>query len=170
MDINILSPNDIESVTVLKDAASAAIYGARASYGVILVSTKRGKRTDRPNISVSSNYTINRPVVFMEFMDSMEQMTFMNEGQKRASGVNYFDDYEIEAITNHYNNPENYPETFLHPLRAPMNSYCANTNWLRNNEKQNIHLQNSATIPEYRKSGLLCIFNHFIRKGINKRI
>src|SRR5690606_26502975 len=42
-DINRVNPNDVESVTVLKDASSAAVYGARASYGVILVTTKSGK-------------------------------------------------------------------------------------------------------------------------------
>ncbi len=41
MDINMLDPNDIESVTVLKDAASSAIYGARAAFGVILITTKK---------------------------------------------------------------------------------------------------------------------------------
>src|SRR5690625_3867146 len=40
MDVNMISPQDIESVTVLKDAASAAIYGARAAFGVILITTK----------------------------------------------------------------------------------------------------------------------------------
>ena len=44
MDINLLNPNDIDNVSVLKDAASAAIYGARAAYGVILVTTKTGKQ------------------------------------------------------------------------------------------------------------------------------
>jgi len=42
-DINILNPNDIESVEVLKDASSTAIYGTRGSNGVIVVTTKRGK-------------------------------------------------------------------------------------------------------------------------------
>ena len=41
MDINMLNPEDIESVTVLKDAAASAIYGARAAFGVILVTTKK---------------------------------------------------------------------------------------------------------------------------------
>lgn len=53
MDINMLNPEDIESVTVLKDAAASAIYGARAAFGVILVTTKKGS-TDS---SVSINYT-----------------------------------------------------------------------------------------------------------------
>ena len=47
MDINMIDPQDIESVSVLKDAASAAIYGSRAAHGVILVTTKRGKTGNR---------------------------------------------------------------------------------------------------------------------------
>lgn len=46
-DIDMLNPEDIESVSVLKDAASAAIYGARAAFGVILVTTKKAKKGDR---------------------------------------------------------------------------------------------------------------------------
>src|SRR5690606_18553954 len=51
-DINRVNPNDVESVTVLKDASSAAVYGARASYGVILVTTKSGK--DRKSTRLNS--------------------------------------------------------------------------------------------------------------------
>src|SRR5690625_2515891 len=47
-DPNLLNPNDIESISVLKDAASAAIYGARAAYGVILITTKKGKKDQEP--------------------------------------------------------------------------------------------------------------------------
>lgn len=47
MNPDLINPNDIESITVLKDAASAAIYGARAAYGVILITTKNGRK-DQP--------------------------------------------------------------------------------------------------------------------------
>lgn len=52
MDINMIDPQDIESVSVLKDAASAAIYGARAAFGVILITTKQGKRTWRLSLII----------------------------------------------------------------------------------------------------------------------
>lgn len=54
-----LNPNDIESVTVLKDAASAAIYGARGAFGVVLITTKSPK-TDKISVSYSANYSINQ--------------------------------------------------------------------------------------------------------------
>jgi TonB-linked SusC/RagA family outer membrane protein len=133
MDINLINPNDIESVTVLKDAASAAIYGARAAYGVILITTKKGSKALKPQVTLSSNYSVNTPVVKFETMDAMERMTYMNEANMRVNGRPYyqFDEYYEAAITAHYNDPTQ-PETFLHP-NLPPNQYgfSANTDWPR---------------------------------------
>src|SRR5690606_32637146 len=49
--IDNINPSDIESVTVLKDAAASAIYGARAPYGVVLVTTKSGRKNDKVNVT-----------------------------------------------------------------------------------------------------------------------
>ena len=62
MDINMLDPNDIESVTVLKDAAASAIYGARAAFGVILVTTKKGSEDKRLTINYSNNFSFSTPM------------------------------------------------------------------------------------------------------------
>src|SRR5690606_24158443 len=51
-DINSINPNDIESVTVLKDAAAASIWGARAGNGVLVITTKQGNYNQRPRISL----------------------------------------------------------------------------------------------------------------------
>ncbi|HTE26015.1 SusC/RagA family TonB-linked outer membrane protein [Flavitalea sp.] len=56
-DINNLNPNDIESITVLKDAPAASIWGSRAGNGVIVITTKKGKYNQRPSVSVNSNAT-----------------------------------------------------------------------------------------------------------------
>lgn len=61
MDINMLNPEDIESVTVLKDAAASAIYGARAAFGVILVTTKKGSTDSSVSINYSNNFSFSRP-------------------------------------------------------------------------------------------------------------
>ena len=58
MDANLVNPDDIASISVLKDAASAAIYGARAAYGVILITTKKGKSEQKPQISLLSRIHI----------------------------------------------------------------------------------------------------------------
>ena len=55
MDIGSLNPNDIESISVLKDTSSAAIYGARAAFGVILITTKKGA-TEKTKISLQSEF------------------------------------------------------------------------------------------------------------------
>ena len=61
VDMNQLNVNDVESVTILKDASSAAIYGSRASNGVILITTKSGVGQERARVEFSSNFTVSRP-------------------------------------------------------------------------------------------------------------
>lgn len=64
-DISNLNPNDVESITVLKDAAAASIWGAKAGNGVIVITTKKGKYNERMNLTVNSNITvINRPDLY----------------------------------------------------------------------------------------------------------
>jgi TonB-linked SusC/RagA family outer membrane protein len=55
--IQVVNPNDIASITVLKDAASASIYGAKGSFGVILITTKKGSGTSKPQINYSNNFS-----------------------------------------------------------------------------------------------------------------
>jgi len=55
--IQVVNPNDIESITILKDAASASIYGAKAAFGVILITTKKGSGSGKPQISYSNNFS-----------------------------------------------------------------------------------------------------------------
>lgn len=131
MDVNLLNPNDIENVVVLKDAASAAIYGARAAYGVILITTKAGKKDLKPSVTLTTNFSVNKPVVKFETMDAMERMTYMNEANMRINGRPYyqFDEYYEAAIRAHYNDPSQ-PETFQHPNDSPTQyAFSANTDW-----------------------------------------
>ena len=67
VDINRLNMDDIESISVLKDAASSAIYGSRAANGVILITTKSGKESES-RINASASYTIGKPTHSWEFM------------------------------------------------------------------------------------------------------
>ena len=57
--LSTINPDDIENVSVLKDAAAASIWGVRAANGVIVITTKAGKKSDKPRIDVSAYYTIN---------------------------------------------------------------------------------------------------------------
>lgn len=66
-DPSLLNPNDVESVTVLKDAASAAIYGARGVFGVVLITTKKAEK-GRTSINFSTNYAIKSPLQVPDFV------------------------------------------------------------------------------------------------------
>jgi TonB-dependent starch-binding outer membrane protein SusC len=78
--INYLNPFDIESVEVLKDAASAAVYGARAANGVVLVTTKSGKSGDA-KINYDASYGWQNPWKKKSVLDAKEYMVIMNESR-----------------------------------------------------------------------------------------
>jgi len=73
-DPNLVPPEDVASVTVLKDAASAAIYGARASFGVILITTKSGEKSEGPTFNYSSIVSWSDPTTTPEKVDPITQI------------------------------------------------------------------------------------------------
>ncbi|MDR1091995.1 MAG: SusC/RagA family TonB-linked outer membrane protein, partial [Prevotella sp.] len=85
-DINNLNPEDIESISVLKDAAASAIYGARAPYGVIIVSTKKGKKNEKIRVNYSGNLIINTPQKLPESLDSYTWTRIQNEAGDNRGG------------------------------------------------------------------------------------
>lgn len=91
MDINQVNPNDIASITVLKDASAAAIYGARAAFGVILVTTKKGK-LGKPSISLSTEQTATRPIFLIEpITNPFTYMTNQNDVAALSGGTAVYD-------------------------------------------------------------------------------
>ena len=78
-NINGLNPNDIESVSVLKDAAAAAVYGARAPYGVVLITTKSGGTNNKLSIEYSGNYSHIKPIRMPHHLDSYTTALALNE-------------------------------------------------------------------------------------------
>ncbi|WP_026899290.1 SusC/RagA family TonB-linked outer membrane protein [Daejeonella oryzae] len=83
--IDYLNQNDIESIQVLKDAASAAIYGARAASGVILVTTKKGK-SGSMNINYAAYYGTQSPVRRLDMLNATEYATLRNEASVAGGG------------------------------------------------------------------------------------
>jgi TonB-dependent SusC/RagA subfamily outer membrane receptor len=77
-NINDVNPNDVESLSVLKDAASASIYGSRAAAGVILVTTKRGK-TGELNLDYNFEYGFEKPTQMSEYVRANRYMQMVNE-------------------------------------------------------------------------------------------
>lgn len=78
-DINTINPNDIASVTVLKDAGSAAIYGSRAANGVILITTKSGRRNQKPTLTYDGNYGSQVPDVLVKKVDAADNAYYKNQ-------------------------------------------------------------------------------------------
>lgn len=86
-DPSMLNPNDIASVSVLKDAASASIYGSRAPYGVVLITTKNASK-EKVSINYSDNFTIMRPVVKPSYVsDGFTWASMFYEGYYNYNGV-----------------------------------------------------------------------------------
>lgn len=79
-DLTLLNPNDIASISVLKDAASCAIYGARAAAGVVLVTTKAGTE-GKPRISYNGSFTFNTPGNMPERLPAWEEQKFIDESR-----------------------------------------------------------------------------------------
>lgn len=116
-DINLLNPDDIESVSVLKDAASSAIYGARAANGVILITTKRGKNDGKAAFSYTGYYGIQTPVSLPELVDGRDYMMLENEARSaRGVAIPYSEEafmkYDSKNFLNDYSNTDWVDETY----------------------------------------------------------
>lgn len=99
-----LNPSDIDNISILKDAASASIYGMQAGNGVILVTTKRGS-SDKTTISYNASYTTNKPTVIPERMNAFEAYSFANKAfaQKGIPSTDpqYYSPDELEYFKTH---------------------------------------------------------------------
>lgn len=101
---NAFDPNEIESITVLKDGAAAAVYGARANNGVFLVTTKRGKK-EKFSITYNGTVSSQSPTMYPELMDAYEYATYTNialdnMGYDRNNPAHASRYYTNEAIEN----------------------------------------------------------------------
>ncbi|HET7178687.1 MAG TPA: SusC/RagA family TonB-linked outer membrane protein, partial [Chryseosolibacter sp.] len=108
MDINLVDPSSIESISVLKDAASSAIYGSRAATGVILIQTKHG--SDRPlRISYSNITSMNRPIYVPNMEDSYTYATVFNQARANAGLSPTFGPEQVERIKGYMEGTYPYP-------------------------------------------------------------
>ncbi len=102
-----LNPNDVESITVLKDAAAASIWGARSGNGVIVITTKRGKYNMKPEFNVSANLTVTeRPrLTRLPVISSADAVDF----EKRRFATGFFNNYD-----------DSYPANSYFPVASPV--------------------------------------------------
>jgi TonB-dependent starch-binding outer membrane protein SusC len=85
--LDFLNTNDVETINILKDAASCAIYGSRGANGVVLITTKIGKRSQKGQITYETYYGIQRPARLMELLNATEYATLQNEAYLAAGRV-----------------------------------------------------------------------------------
>lgn len=133
-----MDPAEIESFSVLKDAAASAVYGVRGANGVILVNTKRGK-LGKPSIDVHYEEGFTQPVKLPKFIDSYDYLSLMNELSLDGGGVNIYDPETID-----------YYRTGVDPELYP------NVNWLdavtkdhANNRRVNLTVTGGSDILRY---------------------
>lgn len=97
-----LNPDEIETISILKDATSAAAYGVRASAGVMLITTKKGMK-QKPTVNFNSSLSLSRNTMFPEFLDGPEYAYWYNKAQELDGVImenRRFTEEEIERITN----------------------------------------------------------------------
>ena len=113
--LSLINPSDIESIEVLKDASSTAIYGSRGANGVILITTKQGKQDKKGTIEIDHSYSIVEIPNFIDLLDANEYTIMIDEAKANSSG-------KISAILD----PREIPITRLDSARVGL---LESTNW-----------------------------------------
>lgn len=132
-EMNRLLPEDIESISVLKDAASAAIYGARAAFGVILIKTKEGKG-ERITVSYNNNFTWKRPSQLTDKTSDpyiflkLKNIAVLNTPWSSGHVAN---DERLEWARQRSDIPQSVGSIRLNPLDQTQWEYMGDTDWTR---------------------------------------
>ncbi|MGN0230250.1 MAG: SusC/RagA family TonB-linked outer membrane protein [Muribaculaceae bacterium] len=150
-DFYALNSSDLESISVLKDASSAAIYGSRASNGVLLVTTKKGSLESSPKIDVSYTASIQTPTKVPELNSSWDYAMLVNESYTNAGGNPLYQPEEIEMMKDG-SNPD----------------YYANTNWWKESVKNNnsMHIANARVTGGTAKSSYMLSLGYTSQQGL----
>lgn len=132
IDINSVDPETIESVSVLKDASASAVYGSRAPYGVILITTKKGSRAEGVKVDYSNNASISSLLRLPHFIDSYTWATAYNQANANAGLTSVYSDEQMERIKGYIDGtfPYEYdPENPIDNIWAGRRNGNANNDW-----------------------------------------
>lgn len=137
-DLYNINPSDIESISVLKDASASAIYGARAAFGVIIISTKKGRK-DGVSINYSNNLSLSGPASLPKTANSIKWAEYFNLASVNDGGSPPFSDETIENMRKYqagelkdWTEPAELEPMFWKSYR----SSWANTDWYKTEFKQ----------------------------------
>lgn len=101
-DLNTINPQDIESISVLKDAAASSIYGSRAPFGVILVTTKSGSKENRVRVNYNNSFRFSSLIRGKHMMNSVDYASWLNDAKTNQGQSVFFDAERMEAIKEYH--------------------------------------------------------------------
>ena len=181
-DLYSISPNDIESISVLKDASSSAIYGSRAAFGVILVTTKSGKE-GRTNVSYNGNVRFSTATQIPEMPNSYDFARYWNDAAANSGGNAPFSQDMLNKIKNHIDGTPapgeevttTWQGTAANEPWSMYNGSWDNTNWFKEMYKSavpstehNISVSGGGNKVNYYISGAILSQRGLIRHGKDK--
>ncbi|WP_160166639.1 SusC/RagA family TonB-linked outer membrane protein, partial [Arcticibacter svalbardensis] len=130
-NINNINPHDVESISILKDAASSAVYGARGAFGVILVTTKNGKN-GKLSVNYSTNFSLQTPTTNTDFMtDGYTQAKLTDEAFIRSTGAGFtnYTEKDYEELKKRQTDPSLPSVVIDNRNGKDMYIYYGNTDW-----------------------------------------
>ena len=163
-DINTLNPADIENVSVLKDAAAASIYGSRAPFGVILITTKNGVKGQSTKVAVnySANVRVQQPISVPNMVDGLTYANMLNDAYLNSGGTAPFSTDHLKKINDYMTGKSNLSMGFYETLDTWYKNQAGygNTNWYdvyvkdhTVSNEHNLSVSGSTKAIDYRVSG-----------------
>lgn len=132
-DLSLLNPQDIENVSVLKDASSAAVYGARAAFGVILITTKKGQTNQKLRVNYNNNFSWSSPSRLPDGISADKWINAQNQANINNGGGAYWKPAHVAAVEAYCKDPNNNPSAFLDTTGDFTSkgqwAYAGNTDW-----------------------------------------
>lgn len=132
-DLSLLNPQDIENVSVLKDASSAAVYGARAAFGVILITTKKGQANQKLRVNYNNNFSWSSPSRLPDGISADKWINAQNQANINNGGGAYWKPAHVAAVEAYCKDPNNNPSAFLDTTGDFTSkgqwAYAGNTDW-----------------------------------------
>src|SRR5690625_2885596 len=163
MNINNIDPETIEGVSILKDASASAIYGSRAPFGVVLITTKRGQPGEGVRIQYSNNLSMNSPMNIPSFVDSYTWATAYNQASANSGATDIYSSKQMQRIQDYMNgviDHEYDPDNPIDNVFAGRREGNANYDWpnvmIRDysySQKHNINVSGGNEQTQYYVSG-----------------
>lgn len=172
-DLNSVNPQDIENISVLKDAAASSIYGSRAPFGVILVTTKSGK-AGKMSVNYNNSFRFSKPINLPESMDSYTFANYFNSGYFNNGSGQFFSDEVMQNMLDYQagklttNLPASSNGQWGKPQHDPYTKAYANTDWYREIYKSEVFSQehNMSLTGGNEKVNYYASFNYLEQGGL----